>query len=84
MFFNSYVGHSYSPDVHCQGSAIGIQVSGDSRVDLVDGNTFTVIARGGYSMARGMIVDDRGQVKIGSGNTFDIREECESRANLNW
>jgi len=55
------------------GSAIGIQVSDDGQVDLVNGNTFTIVARGGN--AQGMIVRDGGMVRIGSGNTFDIREE---------
>lgn len=50
-------------------------------MDILDGNTFTVIARGGDSRARGMIVRDRSQVKLGAGNSFHVVEECESKAN---
>jgi hypothetical protein len=42
--------------------------------DLVDGNTFTVVARGGNSKAQGMDVRDRSMVEIGTGYTFDVRE----------
>lgn len=54
--------------------------SGSSRVDLISGNTFTIIARGENSRARGVITRDDSQVKMGTDNHFHVEEACESGA----
>jgi len=56
------------------GSAIGIMASGSSKVDLVSGNTFTVIARGENSRARGLVVHGESQIKMGTDNRFHVEE----------
>ena len=56
--------------------------SGSSKVDLISGNSFTVIARGGNSRARGLVMRDESQIKMGTNNRFHVEEACESRAGL--